>query len=304
MSASERIIPNRSPLYNFIRRLNFYVAVTLAITISVCGIRGATRLPVVKNVEIPLTGLPLSMDRLSIVMLSDIHIGPTVGRSKVQPTVNIVNELKADIVALIGDLTDVTVEQGRLAALPLADIKARLGKYFVTGNHEYHTGDVRNWMDFVNKELGFTVLHNSHVNVTTDRHGAYFCLAGTDDIGATLLQDVDHGMDLDKAVESCDPSQPIILLAHQPRAAKLALNSKYNIQLVLSGHTHGGQTFPILLYTYMVNPFFTGLYRDGNGYVYVTQGTVYWGIPMRTFSEAEITRVFLRSAETVVESSL
>jgi len=63
-----------------------------------------------------------------------------------------------------------------------------------------------------------------------------------------------------------------------------------------AGHTHGGQMFPMVIIAYLVNPFFAGLYRYGHGYVYVTQGAVYWGIPMRTFSEAEITQVFLRSA--------
>ena len=63
-----------------------------------------------------------------------------------------------------------------------------------------------------------------------------------------------------------------------------------------TGHTHGGQLFPMVIVAYLVNPFFAGLYRYRHGYVYVTQGAVYWGIPMRIFSEAEITRMFLRSA--------
>jgi predicted MPP superfamily phosphohydrolase len=292
-----------SSVYHTLRRYNFSISVLFTVTISLYGIHGGSLAPIVKTVEIPVEGLASSMDRFSVAVISDIHLGPTVGRTKLQYIVNTINQLNADIVAVVGDLTDGSVERTRLAAEPLAQIKARHGKFFVSGNHEYHTGDVVNWFAHLSTELGFTVLHNSHINIT-DRHGGFFYLAGTDDIDARMMQHAEHGMDLDKAVGSCDQHQPIILLAHQPRAAKLALDSEYNIQLVISGHTHGGQMFPMVIIAYLVNPFYAGLYRYGNGHVYVSQGTVYWGIPMRMFSEAEITRVFLRSAGTLEENSL
>ncbi|KAI8759667.1 transmembrane protein with metallophosphoesterase domain, partial [Biomphalaria glabrata] len=108
----------------------------------------------------------------------------------------------------------------------------------------------------------------------------------------------DHKFDLAKAVGNCSQQKPVILLAHQPKAAKIALDSSYRIDLVLSGHTHGGQMFPMVIAAYLLNPFFAGLYKYGpNGsFVYVSQGTQYWGIPMRIATTMEITRITLQSA--------
>lgn len=142
-----------------------------------------------------------------------------------------------------------------------------------------------------------------------------------------------HKMDLGKAVAGCDSKFPIILLAHQPKAAKMAVQSPFNIQLVLtglcslsysivfidfiqhnlpvlaseichmsfhvhdcfSGHTHGGQIFPYSLIIYMLNPYYHGLYRDGASQVFVGQGTQYWGIPMRIASQNEVSVLILKS---------
>lgn len=87
-----------------------------------------------------------------------------------------------------------------------------------------------------------------------------------------------------------------MLLAHQPIAAKWALQERPDINLILSGHTHGGQIFPLNAGAYLLNPFFVGLYKVGqNTFVYVSPGTMYYGIPMRLGSRAEITEIILRS---------
>lgn len=70
----------------------------------------------------------------------------------------------------------------------------------------------------------------------------------------------------------------------------------FSWSVYVTGHTHGGQMFPMIFFAYLVNPFFAGLYRYGSGYVYVTQGACYWGIPMRQFSDAEVTRIFLHKS--------
>ena len=100
-------------------------------------------------------------------------------------------------------------------------------------------------------------------------------------------------MNLKQALQDRNPNFPTILLAHQPHAAKQAINSYNNIDLILSGHTHGGQLFPMHIPIYLWNPFFAGLYKMKETWIYVSSGTVYWGVPMRIGSTPEITIITL-----------
>ncbi|MGH0162335.1 UNVERIFIED_CONTAM: hypothetical protein FKN15_049503 [Acipenser sinensis] len=110
-------------------------------------------------------------------------------------------------------------------------------------------------------------------------------------------------MDLEKALAGCSPDRAIVLLAHQPLAAKKALQARPDISLILSGHTHSGQIFPITIAAYLLNPFFSGLYKVGDrSFVYVTPGTMYYGIPMRIASRAEITEIILESLSGIGNS--
>ncbi|CAG5130850.1 unnamed protein product [Candidula unifasciata] len=273
------------------------LALVYAIAASTVGLYTASQPPAVKHVTVKLKDLPSRLDGLSIVQLSDIHLGPTVGKSKLTKIVEIVNTEKPDIVVVTGDLVDSSVEHLRGAAEPLKDIHSLYGKFFVTGNHEYYTGDVDNWFVYL-RSLGFTILHNSNVRIPSADGHSHICLAGTDDIQADRTRYDGHKFDLDKAVSSCSSDKPVILLAHQPHAAKMALDSKYRIDLVLSGHTHGGQMFPMIIGAYFLNPFYVGLYQYGNrgSQVYVSPGTQYWGIPMRIATSMEITRITLHKA--------
>jgi hypothetical protein len=99
---------------------------------------------------------------------------------------------------------------------------------------------------------------------------------------------------LDKALAGLKPHTATILLAHQPKSAKVALQSYPNIGLVLCGHTHGGQIIPIHLYHFLLQPYFAGLYRHERGsYIYVNSGTFFCGMPMRVFSSSEIAYISL-----------
>lgn len=107
-----------------------------------------------------------------------------------------------------------------------------------------------------------------------------------------------HGFKLDSAVNATDEDHIRILLAHQPKAASKALNSPFHFDLILSGHTHGGQFFPYNGLIWLGNPFFRGLYEgqgpNGNSQVYVTEGSVFWGSPFRFGSTMEITKIVLQ----------
>ncbi|GFR63684.1 transmembrane protein with metallophosphoesterase domain [Elysia marginata] len=226
------------------------------------GIYTASQPPAVRHVEIPIKDLPTNLDGLSLVQISDIHLGPTVGFTKLNMIVDIVNRQNP-------------------------------------GNHEYYTGDVDNWFSYL-RSLGFTVLHNSNVKIPVKvKNGeGQLCLAGTDDIQADKIGYIGHGFNLATALDGCAKELPVVLMAHQPRAAKQALDSGQRIDLVLSGHTHGGQLFPLMLGAYLLNPFYQGLYQYGpqGSYVYVCEGTQFWGIPMRIGTSTEITHITLIKA--------
>ncbi|KAL7854351.1 hypothetical protein SRHO_G00165410 [Serrasalmus rhombeus] len=271
------------------------LALMVTALLTVYGLFNAAQPPQVVEVEVPVEKLPASMDGLKIVLLSDIHLGPTIGRSKLQLIVTMVNHLEPDVVVIVGDLTDSQVSRLRTAAEPLGLIQARLGSYFATGNHDYYTADVESWFEFLSSK-GIQPLHNSHARVFRPGQSQdWICLAGVDDLEASMLRYPGHGMDIEKALSGCSKDNPIVLLAHQPHAAKKALQQRPDINLVLSGHTHAGQMFPLTLLAFLVNPYFCGLYRvSEHTMVYVTPGTGYYGIPMRIGSRAEITQIILR----------
>ena len=111
-----------------------------------------------------------------------------------------------------------------------------------------------------------------------------------------IFRSGDHGTNISKALKDVHASIPTVLFAHRPKVAKLALD-EYNVGLVLTGHTHGGQLFPIHLWHLVREPYFAGLYRHKSGsHVYVSSGVHFWGMPMRLWSEAEITYVTLTSS--------
>lgn len=277
------------------------VAVIVTVALTILGVLNASHPPAVNTVMIPVHKLPLSMDNLKVVLLSDIHLGPTVGKTKLKMIVKMVRTLQPDITVIVGDLTDSDVKDLGPAVEPLGQLDSRLGTYFVTGNHEYYTSDVNNWFELL-KSFNIHPLHNENVKITShkDRAGDWFCLAGVDDIEANTLRYSGHGMDLEKALGDCGTDHAIVLLAHQPLAAKRALQTRPDISLVLSGHTHGGQIFPLNIGAYLINPFFVGLYKVGmSTFVYVSPGTMYYGIPMRLGSRAEITEIILRSPSSL-----
>ncbi|XP_043937331.1 transmembrane protein with metallophosphoesterase domain [Protopterus annectens] len=272
------------------------LAVAVTVVLTVIGLLNGSRPPAITRVEIPVHRLPKSFDNMKMVLISDIHLGPTVGKTKLEVIVKMVNNLKPDVIVIVGDLVDSQVVNLKSAVEPLKDLKSNLGTYFVTGNHEYYTVDVDNWFKHL-QSLNIHPLHNENAKIfSTTSINDWICLAGVDDIEAAVLRYPGHGMNLEKALNGCSQSDVIVLLAHQPRAAKWALETRPDISLVLSGHTHGGQMFPLTIGAYLMNPFFAGLYKVGeSSYVYVTTGTIYYGIPMRLASRSEIVEIILQS---------
>ncbi|VDK30809.1 unnamed protein product [Gongylonema pulchrum] len=159
-------------------------AVALAIAFVVAGLWVTSLPPVIYRVTVPIKNLPQAQEGFRIALLSDLHIGPTVGRAKVERTVAITNALKPDLIAIAGDLADGFVQHLYGAALPLRNLSSKHGTYFATG-----------------------------------------IVRG-------------HAMDYKKALRGCRRNDTIIILMHQPNAARMLLNdveTAEDVDLILSG---------------------------------------------------------------------
>jgi uncharacterized protein len=257
----------------------------LALAAVLLGLFGARRTARVRDVEVPIDGLPAALHGFTIVQISDLHVGPTIKGPFLRAIVNRINTQDADAVAITGDLVDGRVQDLAHDVSPLADLRSRHGSFFVTGNHEYYSGAVE-WIALL-RRLGVTVLLDEHV--VLEHGGAQVVLAGVADFGARHFIAA-HRSDPRAAIAGAPSGAGLrVLLAHQPRSASAAADAGFDVQL--SGHTHGGQFWPWNLLVKLQQPFVAGLHRLRSLWVYTSRGTGYWGPPLRLGAPAEITRL-------------
>jgi predicted MPP superfamily phosphohydrolase len=274
----------------FVARALAGTAVAATAGISALAFRSATGPAEVTEVPVRLERLPGALSGLSIAQITDLHVGPTIGERHVRRIVEQVNAMRADVVAITGDLVDGSVRELGAAVGHLGRLQARRGVYFVTGNHEYYSG-VGPWLQELSR-LGIRVLRNERVEIGDA--GASLDLAGVHDWSTRRL-DGDHRQDLDRALAGRDPDRALVLLAHQPRGIGEAVRA--GVELQISGHTHGGQIVPFNLLVRTVYPYVRGLHRheeEGRaGQIFVSRGTGYWGPPLRLGSPPEIAKIVL-----------
>jgi predicted MPP superfamily phosphohydrolase len=257
----------------------------LALLFTAIGLVNARRTARVREVDVPVVGLPAALQGFTIAQISDIHIGPTIKGPYLQAIVNAVNALGADAVAVTGDLVDGRVHDLALHVAPLAALRSRHGTFFVTGNHEYYSG-ADEWIAEL-RRLGVQVLMNEHVVLRHD--GAHLVMAGVADTSAHHF-DPRHRSDPQRAITGAPADAGLrVLLAHQPRSAEAAANAGFDVQL--SGHTHGGQYWPWNLLVRLQQPYTAGLHKLKKLWVYTSRGTGYWGPPLRLGAPSEITRL-------------
>jgi predicted MPP superfamily phosphohydrolase len=264
------------------------VAEAAGLTVAALGavsVRSALADVEMPEVSVKLERLPPALSGLTLVQLSDVHVGPTIGRGFLEHVVERSNAAKPDAIVITGDLVDGSVASLRAQVEPLGKLKARYGVYFVTGNHEYYSG-VEEWLVELER-LGIRVLRNERVAIGD--HAASIDLAGVDDATAHRFGP-GHGADYAKALGGRDAERELVLLAHQPNQILQAPG----VGLQLSGHTHGGQIWPFGALVRLSTPYVAGLHRhDAHSQIYVSKGTGYWGPPMRLFCPAEITKIVL-----------
>ena len=195
-----------------------------------------------------------------------------------------VNAIGADIVVITGDLVDINLEKASPILDLFKNLESKHGTYFILGNHEYIHGAGEIILKV--QSLGIRALENE--NVYIGEVGSGFNLAGVYDVRGYRTNT--FVPDIDKALKGVQDS-PTVLLAHQPRYIE---EVKHGVDLMLSGHTHGGQIYPFRFLVGLVQPYISGLHQHNKELqIYVNKGTGFWGPPMRLGASAEITEIIL-----------
>ncbi|MFJ8804973.1 metallophosphoesterase [Streptomyces sp. NPDC102490] len=280
-STSPLALPSRRL---FVSRVVAGAAAAAAVGTVGYGTYGVLSGPKVKRVTVPLAKLPRAAHGFRIAVVSDIHLGPVLGRGFAQRVVDTINATQPDLIAVVGDLVDGSVKDLGPAAAPLAQLRARHGAYFVTGNHEYFSG-AEQWVAEV-RRLGLLPLENARTELP------HFDLAGVNDVAG---EDEGQGPDYAKALGDRDRTRACVLLAHQPVQIHDAVD--HGVDLQLSGHTHGGQLWPGNLIAGAANPTLAGLDRYGDTQLYVSRGAGAWGPPTRVGAPSDITVIELASRQ-------
>lgn len=265
----------------------------LGATATAWGFANARRTARVVEVDLPVSGLPPALAGFTMVQLSDVHVGPTIGRAYVAAIVDAVNRLEPDLVAITGDLVDGGVRELAPHVAPLAGLRSRHGTFFVTGNHEYYSGAPA-WIAAL-RGLGMRVLMNEHAVLRVGE--ASLVIAGVTDWSAGHFDPAQRSDPVAALAGAPADAGARVLLAHQPRSAPDAAAAGFDVQL--SGHTHGGQFLPWTWFVRLQQPYTAGLHRLGRLVVYVSRGTGYWGPPKRFGAPSEITRLRLIAAPAI-----
>jgi len=255
--------------------------------------------PQVKEREVVLDKLSPAFEGFRVAVVSDTHLGmPGLGRAFAERLVAQINALEADVVVLLGDMVDRKPEGMAETVAPLQNLRAKHGVLLVMGNHEYFHAPLAWEAHF--KSLGLRVLGNERVEIERIalRHPeaevgepARLAFAGVYDLRASRT--VGQRADVQRALEGWNPATPLVLLAHQPRLWEEAQAA--GVDLMLAGHTHGGQLWPLHPVSARVNHYVQGFYREGKAQLYVTTGAGHWGPPMRVGAPPEIALLRLRA---------
>ena len=219
------------------------------------------------HIVIPSHKLPESTERLRIVQISDVHIGGIYPIRHLERVMEMVRTAEPDIFIVTGDLVDGNMTYRSREAELIAAHSARYGAFAVVGNHEYHAG-FNQAIDFIELS-GLTLLYDQMADV------AGITIVGLDDL--TTVWPFHLRVPQDRFV---------LLLKHRQSVMKTSLG-KFDLQL--SGHTHGGQLWPIGLLQPILQGYTQGLSKVGDSFVYVSNGTGYWAAPLRFFAPPEVT---------------
>lgn len=217
-----------------------------------------------------------------IVALTDTHITPLSSIRRIDKIVNTVNQLKPDIIVLVGDIVDAKPIRLKAQMEALKKLKAKYGTFVTLGNHEFYHGSFQWERKF--KEMGFFYLANNGLMLW--KPNVY--VSGLPDPQLLKINDVAM-KGIQDTLKNAPSSAFRIFLSHSPRFIQ-RLN-KNLIDFQISGHTHGGQIFPFHFVVKKFNDFVAGLYDVNGMKLYVSRGVNGWGPPMRLFAPSEISLI-------------
>ncbi|MDY4031601.1 MAG: metallophosphoesterase [Pyramidobacter sp.] len=266
------------------------LVLVFAAALTAYGTWEAIRVPDVAERPVTIRGLAPEFEGLRVALLVDLHASALNRRPLIQAIVDKTMALKPDLILMPGDFVDGLVSQRREDLEPLAQLKAPLGVFGSSGNHEYYSG-FDAWMKQLRK-FGVTMLENEH-RVLARGEGQLVLAGVPDQQGARMGR---AAPDPDKALAGAPRGVPVILMAHRPEAARE--NAARGVALQVSGHTHGGM-MPGLdrLVARFNGGFVKGWYDVGDMKLFNSPGTSLWnGFPLRLMDPAEITLLTLRAA--------
>lgn len=241
----------------------------------------------IEHVVIPTSKLPPGHQRIRIAQITDVHLGLAVGRSRLERIAGLIESAQPDIIVSTGDLVDSTLHGSESTASVLAQMQAPLGKFAVTGNHEYYAG-LPQALEFT-RQAGFQMLMNQTQRITEG-----LTIAGFDDPTAAGMGQAPP-WDEKKILQGADRGDFVLVLKHRPPREPDALPLR---DLQLSGHTHRGQIFPFSIIIRLYYEYPAGLVQTAPGhYLYTSRGTGTWGPPMRFLNPPEVTVVDLVPAQ-------
>jgi predicted MPP superfamily phosphohydrolase len=246
-------------------------------------------------VTIPSAKIAPGTPPLRILQVSDIHLGLLVGERRLRGILSRVREARPDLVVATGDMLDAVGDHLDPLAAMWREIAPPLGKFAVTGNHEYYTG-IRGAVDFLGG-AGFRVLRDEAVAIPGVAN-----LVGLEYRGPRSLQDPAlHQRSLAQLLENADPALFTLLLKHLPTGFEEEA-APLGVGLQLSGHTHDGQLWPFRWLVRLSFRHTAGLARAGESLLYVSRGTGTWGPPLRFLAPPEVTLFELVPAENLSNS--
>jgi len=289
--------------FKFLTQAGLILAAIPFLSIIWGMVRGRFRFRI-SHQKLAFPHLPEPFHGLKIVQISDIHIGSFYGyKKKVKEAVEMINALEADLIVFTGDMVNDLAEELNGWEEIFSSLHAPLGKVSILGNHDY--GDYfrwdseeakrRNLQDLIRRQeaMGFRMLLNESVKI--EKNGSYLALIGVENWGKPPF--AQYG-DFRKAHENVKDAPLKILLSHDPTHWDAEIMGKTNVDLTLSGHTHGMQ-FGIEIGNVKWSPaqwkypHWAGLYRENGQYLYVNRGFGYIGYPGRVGIPPEITIIEL-----------
>ena len=259
--------------------------IALGVGLVLCGVAviQGVRPPVVVSEEVTLPGLPAALDGKVLVAASDLHIGPLLGKAWLAKRISQINALSPDLVAIPGDLFEGDGPPREDIPPVLKTLSAPLGVWVVPGNHEFNRNQKEN-LDAIT-EAGFHLLRNEWKEAAPG-----LMIAGVDDL--STARRIGGGEAWLASALAHRPEGATILLSHSPLMVETA--ARQGVGLMLCGHTHDGQVWPVGYLLRFLYSYISGRYTVDGMPLIVSRGAGEWGARMRLWRPGEILRITLR----------